>query len=149
MPDAFKAQMIVKFPYVDILAHVADIYAVMRDARIGIVPEVLGGGFKLKILNYAFARLPICGLNDALSGLDEHELSNMLVVQSFEEMGDVIVKHIDDFYLLNKMQMKSYEVFEETFGLSTTTNRLQAALRSPEPRQKGMFELAGCEYIRH
>jgi polysaccharide biosynthesis protein PslH len=149
MPDAFKAQMIVKFPYVDIRARVADIYAVMRDARIGIVPEVLGGGFKLKILNYAFARLPICGLNDALSGLDEHELSNMLVVQSFEEMGDVIVKHIDDFYLLNKMQMKSYEVFEETFGLSTTTNRLQAALRSPEPRQKGMFELAGCEYIRH
>ena len=143
MPDAFKARVTVKFPYVDIRAPVADIYPVMRDARIGIVPEVLGGGFKLKILDYAFARLPICGLKDALSGLDEHELSNMLVVESFEEMGDVIVKHIDDFYLLNKMQMKSYEVFEKSFDSSTTTHRLQAALRSRQPRQEDMFELAG------
>src|SRR5258708_27003224 len=130
-------------------AGVGDMGDGMGDGRIGIGPEVLGGGFKVKRLNYAVGRLPSCGRNDALSGLDEHELSNMLVVQSFEEMGDVIVKHIDDFYLLNKMQMKSYEVFEETFGLSTTTNRLQAALRSREPRQKGMFQLAGCEYIRH
>jgi glycosyltransferase involved in cell wall biosynthesis len=145
MPDAFKAQMIVKFPYVDIRAQVADIYALMRDARIGVVPEVLGGGFKLKILDYAFARLPICGLKDALSGLDAYELGNMLVAESFEEMGDMIVKHIDDFYLLNKMQMKSYEVFEETFGLSTTTNCLQAALRSRQTRQEDRFELANYE----
>jgi len=57
----------------------------------------------------------------------------------------MIVKHIDDFYLLNKMQMKSYEVFEETFGLSTTTNRLQAALRSRQPWQEGVLELASYE----
>jgi len=145
MPDAFKARVTVKFPYVDIRAPVADIYPVMRDARIGIVPEVLGGGFKLKILDYAFARLPICGLKDALSGLDEYELGNMLVAGSFEEMGDMIVKHIDDFYLLNKMQMKSYEVFEETFGLSTTMNRLQAARRSRQPWQEGVLELASYE----
>jgi hypothetical protein len=43
------------------------------------------------------------------------------------------------------MQMKSYEVFEETFGLSTTTNRLQAALRSRQPWQEGVLELASYE----
>jgi glycosyltransferase involved in cell wall biosynthesis len=130
MPNAFKARMLVDFPYVDILGGVADIYALMREARIGVVPEVLGGGFKLKILDYAFGRLPICGLKGALSGLDEDELSQMLVVESFDQMGAAIVKHIDDFYFLNKMQTKTYEIFEKAFSLSTSTNLLEAAFRS-------------------
>jgi len=32
------------------------------------VAEVLGGGFKLKLLDYAFAKLPIFGLRMAVEG---------------------------------------------------------------------------------
>ncbi|CAN0550664.1 unnamed protein product, partial [Laminaria digitata] len=48
---------------------VDSIYEYLDTARIAVVPERLGGGFKLKALDYVFNRLPIAALENAFEGM--------------------------------------------------------------------------------
>jgi len=56
-----------RFPTVTFVGAVADVRPYMAEARIALVPDLLGG-FKLKGLDYVFNRVPILALSVALPG---------------------------------------------------------------------------------
>ena len=78
---------------------------------------MLGGGFKLKVMDYAFERLPIFGLRDALAGTTPEEQSAMFLAESIEGLAKTIVENIDNLDNLNRNQAVLFELFSERFGL--------------------------------
>lgn len=107
---------------------VADLSGVLAKSRGGLAAETLGGGFKLKLLDYAFARLPIFGLRTAVDGTTADEQSAMYLAGTMEGLANAIIGSIDDLAALNGNQAKLFELMSSRFGLEQGTERLRDIL---------------------
>lgn len=105
-----------------------DISEVAGKCRAGLVPELFGGGFKLKMLDYGFARLPIFGLRNAIAGITEEERSAMFLAEGVTGLGAKIVENIDNLDLLNQSQARLFALFSDRFGLESSAARMRRAL---------------------
>ncbi|MCP3460067.1 glycosyltransferase [Bradyrhizobium sp. CCGUVB23] len=105
-----------------------DISEIACRCRAGLVPELFGGGFKLKMLDYAFARLPIFGLKNAIAGTTEEEQSAMFLAESVTGLGAKIVENIDNLDMLNQSQARLFTMFSDRFGLESSAARMHRAL---------------------
>jgi glycosyltransferase involved in cell wall biosynthesis len=85
------------------------------EARLAVVPEVIGGGFKLKFLNYIFNRVPVATLRDAAAGLPAEATEAMLCCGSLEALVKAIVAAIDDLKMLNSMQERAFDAAKNLF----------------------------------
>lgn len=83
---------------------VADIAPHFANARIAVVPEEIGGGFKLKFLDYIFGRVAVASLTHATAGLPEAIRSAMICRDDIGSLVQAIVAHIDDTDALSLMQ---------------------------------------------
>lgn len=106
---------------------VQDVEPLMAGARIAVVPEAIGGGFKLKFLDYFFGRVPVATLRQAVAGLPPELRRQTLAVDSLQELIDTIVAHIDEFDLLNRLQQ---EAFAQSRALFTWKDRGDALKRA-------------------
>jgi polysaccharide biosynthesis protein PslH len=87
----------------------------LSQARMAIVPEVIGGGFKLKFLDYLFTRVPIATLADAAAGLPPALREHMLLRDDLETLTAEIVADIDRFEVLNRRQEQAFELARSLF----------------------------------
>lgn len=85
------------------------------NARIGVVPELIGGGFKLKFLDYFFSRLPVATIADAAAGLPVSLRKQCLQGDDLESLVSEIVGQIDNLPLLNEMQREAFELSQTRF----------------------------------
>lgn len=74
---------------------VDDLEPHMRAARIAAVPEAIGGGFKLKFLDYIFSRVPVATIAHAAAGLPGHIRDSMIQSDDMACLVRDIVRHID------------------------------------------------------
>ncbi len=102
-----------------------DVSTIVSASRGGLVPDLLGGGFKLKVLDYGFRRLPIFGLRQAVAGTTSEEQSAMLLADDLEELAKTILNHIDDFATLNRSQCSLFKLVSDRFGLVAGTKHLR------------------------
>ena len=94
---------------------VVDVAPLLKSARIAIVHESIGGGFKLKLLDYIFARVPIAMVSQAVAGLSDDLQQSMLTNSSQAGLIDQIVSHIDRFDELNQMQERAFSLANAQF----------------------------------
>jgi polysaccharide biosynthesis protein PslH len=109
-------------------------------ARMAVVPEVIGGGFKLKFLNYIFSRLPVATLREAAAGLPTEAVSAMLCADSLDELVASIVDAMDDFDRLNTMQENAFAAANNLFAWRDRGSDLLRAIesmRTPSPLEVG------------
>jgi glycosyltransferase involved in cell wall biosynthesis len=123
------------------LGFVEDPRPIFRTARMGIVPERTGGGFKLKTLDYIFNRIPIAALNGSTSGLPLVPGLHYLSFPSIPELAQGVAAAIDNFELLNNLQETAYAECRARFdwadrGRALYNAMLQAhrRLQNPEGR---------------
>lgn len=109
---------------------VSDMTEILAASRGGLVAEDLGGGFKLKVLDYAFNRLPIFGLSTAMAGTTADERSAMFLAEDMDTLGETIVETIDDLPRLNRCQETLYDLVSERFGIEAGINRLETIFLS-------------------
>jgi glycosyltransferase involved in cell wall biosynthesis len=83
---------------------VEDIAPHFANARIAIVPEEIGGGFKLKFLDYIFGRVAVASLTHATAGLPDEIRNAMICRQDLAGLVQGIVENIDDTEALTRMQ---------------------------------------------
>lgn len=84
-------------------------------SRIAVVPERSGGGFKLKILDYVFNRVPIAALDGTVAGTPLHAPETMLSFENMDGLVRGIVDRIDDLALLTGIQDRAYEACADRF----------------------------------
>lgn len=111
----------------------ADLSPVLSEARIAVVPELIGGGFKLKFLDYFFARVPVATIGAAAAGLPADMRKELLTSDDLDGLARVIVEQIDRLDSLNRMQ-------SEAFALAQTLYRWE---------DRGAQLLHAIERIRH
>jgi polysaccharide biosynthesis protein PslH len=125
VPQTIMDQYAHRRPHLIFHGRVADISAYFLSSRGGLVPDLLGGGFKLKAMDYAFERLPIFGLKDALAGTTPQEQSAMFLADSLDDLAATIVHNIDDLDALNRNQGTLFKLFSDRFGLAAGVQRLR------------------------
>jgi glycosyltransferase involved in cell wall biosynthesis len=77
-------------------------------ARLAIVPERTGGGFKLKVLDYVFNRLPIAALEHAVAGVPLRAHDSILLYPDHRSLALGVREAIDDLGLLNRLHRSAY-----------------------------------------
>jgi polysaccharide biosynthesis protein PslH len=107
---------------------VTDVAPFLDRARIGIVPESIGGGFKLKFLDYVFGRVPVATVSQAVAGLSEELRLAMLKNDSLAGLVSEIVSHIDRFDELNRMQERAFAVGKAQFDWNVRGKRFLQAI---------------------
>jgi glycosyltransferase involved in cell wall biosynthesis len=98
-----------RFPWVDVVGSVPDVTPYLADARIGLVPDVLGG-FKLKTLDYVFSRTPIFAIEGAVPGTPLENGRGLRLFGDHDQMARGIVDAIDDTASLNTQQDVAFKL---------------------------------------
>jgi polysaccharide biosynthesis protein PslH len=111
-----------------VVGQVDSIWPHLDGARIAIVPEEVGGGFKLKILDYVFNRLPVAAFRDSVAGMPLRAPDSMLTFASFHELATGVVKAMDDLDLLNRLQERAYAACAHRFDWPTRGSDLHNAV---------------------
>ncbi len=107
---------------------VTDAAPFLARARIAIVPESIGGGFKLKFLDYIFGRVPVATVSQAAAGLPEELQRSMLSNDSLPGLVQEIVSHIDRLDELNRMQERAFTHGKAQFRWSVRGERFRQAI---------------------
>ena len=100
----------------------------MESARIAIVPERNGGGFKLKVLEYIFNRTPIFALEGSVAGVPlEHDDSIQLYPDQ-RALALGVWHAIDDLGRLNRLQNRAFERCRDSFDWPSRGRHFLAAV---------------------
>jgi hypothetical protein len=92
------------------------------------VPECIGGGFKLKFLDYIFGRLPVATLSQAAAGLSPDLRRTLLTNDTLDGLVRAIVSHMGRFEKLNRMQERAFALARERYRWNTRGDELKQAI---------------------
>lgn len=118
------------------LGFVEDPQPIFRTARMGIVPERTGGGFKLKTLDYIFNRIPFAALSGSTPGLPLKPGLHYLSFRSIPELAQGVAVAIDNVELLNNLQEAAYAECCARFDWADRGRALYDAMLQAHHRQK-------------
>jgi glycosyltransferase involved in cell wall biosynthesis len=117
---------------------VEDVSPYLAEARLGVVAERVGGGFKMKVLDYIFHRVPMLILAGTAPGLNLRHDRSFIACHSHEELASAAVRMIDDLPLLNRLQEAAFDTCEKGYELGDRGHKLvgwisnlQASARRP------------------
>lgn len=130
--EAFLDEMRRLYPGIDITGRVADISPYFGNARLAIIPEHSGGGFKLKALDYVFHRTPVAALKGAVAGIPLRAGENILLFNRYKELADGVLSVIDDLPYLNRLQESAYTTCAHAFDWRQRGRMLLTAINTLE-----------------
>lgn len=117
VPEALKATLQARVRATRFHGFVTDetMLALLANTRLAVVPELIGGGFKLKFLDYLFGRVPIATLAAAAAGVPRALQAHMIVRGDLEALTSAIVTDIERFDVLNARQERGFELAQTLF----------------------------------
>jgi glycosyltransferase involved in cell wall biosynthesis len=95
-------------------------------SRLAVCIDEVGGGFKLKILDYLYMGMPIAGMRSALEGIPSSLGVNKF--DNFSELIDFIYKIHHNNALLNAMSVSNATLYKGMFSKVTFTDKLHNLL---------------------
>ncbi|HEY5759999.1 MAG TPA: glycosyltransferase [Steroidobacter sp.] len=109
VPDDLKQTLMASSRATRFEGFVEDLGPFLSQARIAIVPELIGGGFKLKFLDYIFGRVPVATVDAAAAGLPAKLREDLITSTDFSGLTSAIIEHIDGLERLNRLQTAAFE----------------------------------------
>lgn len=142
VPEALLAELRPQLKATVFHGFVDDVAPWFANARLAVVPEIIGGGFKLKFLDYIFARLPVATIASATAGLPPAIRDHLLNCPDLPALVAAIVAHIDRLAVLNDMQRQAFAAAGRLFDWPERGRALRDAIvacqrgRPAEPEQQ-------------
>jgi len=127
--EEFRESWIPKLKATRFLGFVDDLDRTMNDSRLGLIIEATGGGFKLKLLDYLFSRVPIAALEGSFEGVPQNVAKHFIIQPTAENLADAIISTVDRLDILNEMQESSYRAAEGLFDWGENGRQFVDALR--------------------
>lgn len=109
VPDDLKQTLLANSRATHFQGFVTELGPFLAQARIAIVPELIGGGFKLKFLDYIFGRVPVATVDAAAAGLPQRLREDLITSDDFEGLTSAIIDNIDRLEHLNRIQSAAFE----------------------------------------
>jgi glycosyltransferase involved in cell wall biosynthesis len=129
---AWFAVLAKQYPWASFQANVPSVTPYLDQARIGLIPEALGGGFKLKALDYIFRGLPLASVEAALSGVPVDPRSEAIAASDPASLAEAVAARIDDLPFLNHAAAKALENCRSAFRWEDRGAILARALENPD-----------------
>ena len=107
---------------------VPDIEPYLDDARIAIVPERNGGGFKLKVLEYVFNRVPVFALTGSFAGVPLSHNDSVMLYPDHAALAHGVLEAIDDVDRLNRLQERAFVACSDRFDWSSRGRQIVSAI---------------------
>lgn len=133
---AWFAALAKQHPWASFEANVPSVAPYLDKARIGLIPEALGGGFKLKALDYIFRGLPLASVEAALSGVPIDSLTEAIAAPDPESLAKEVAAKIDDLRFLNHAAANALEACRTAFRWEDRGVTLARALENPAAFQR-------------
>lgn len=137
-PDDVVARLRAEFPTVAVSGSVETVTPYLAGARLGIVAEEIGGGFKHKVLDYVFNRVPVAALAGSVAGVPLVPGTTILEFADIPRLVDGIIGSIDDVARLDAMQDAAFDACDGRFdwsdrgqALAGTLMRMRHRMRPP------------------
>jgi len=114
MPEFFSKLICQKFSFVKLRLNYSNIDDLINISRLAIAPDQVGGGFKLKLLDYFYLGLPVFGLEHSMNGID----SNTIGVDRFSRYAslvDGVLLSINDIEKLDVMSKSNQNLLRNCF----------------------------------
>lgn len=102
----------------------------LDSARIAIVPERTGGGFKLKVLDYVFNRLPVAAIENSVAGMPLEANQSILTYPHCKALAGGVLGAMDDLDLLNNLQERAFAACADLFDWKSRGRALLDAARA-------------------
>jgi hypothetical protein len=135
VPDSFRKAWETRVKATRFHGFVEDLGNFLAERRMGLVIEETGGGFKNKILEHVFNRLPIAAIKDSMTGLPMIPGLDYLSFESMRELAHGVAAVIDDIERLNSLQRAAYEKCDSGVDWSDRGRTLCNAVREAIDRQ--------------
>lgn len=134
-----------RFPNVAIHGRVDAVEPYLQNARISLIPERIGGGFKTKVLNAVFQRSPVFALTGSVTEMPLADGKSYRLFPDFPALVEGIIEYIDDLNGLNALQEAAYRACQDGFHWQDRGFTLHKALMaiSPSPKTKNLFPQSG------
>jgi glycosyltransferase involved in cell wall biosynthesis len=132
-PPEFEAEVLRTTTATKMLGRVDSFEDSFAQARLALISEPHGGGFKLKTLDYAFHRVPMIVQAQSVTGLPLADGDGLLEFADIEALVDGALAVLDDFEALNRLQTVAYEKCENAFEWSQRGSRFRDAVRAARP----------------
>jgi polysaccharide biosynthesis protein PslH len=110
---------------------VPEITRYMDEARIAIVPERNGGGFKLKVLEYVFNRLPVFALSGSIAGVPLQHNESVMLFPDHDALAHGVLEAIDDVDRLNGLQERAFAACRDQFDWASRGHQILTAIGQP------------------
>jgi glycosyltransferase involved in cell wall biosynthesis len=109
---------------------VPDVEPYLDNARIAIVPERNGGGFKLKVLEYVFNRVPVFALTGSFAGVPLRHNDSVMLYPDHAALAHGVLEAIDDVDRLNRLQEGAFLACNDRFDWSSRGRQIVSAIAS-------------------
>lgn len=126
--EAFLERLRRKALATQFTGRVDDVDPFMRQARVALVPERHGGGFKLKVLDYVFNRMPILALDGSVAGVPLRHDESILFYPDYEALARGVLRVIDDCDRLNHLQEQAFGACRNAFDWGSRGRQLMTAV---------------------
>lgn len=110
-----KASLEARYPGFNFRGYVDDLDAYLATVRLGLIPDEIGGGFKLRALTHAFRRVPMLAVESALNGMGFTPGRDFVAATDVAEAARIAVTLLDDFDRLNAVQASAFQTCQATF----------------------------------
>ncbi len=114
---------------------VQELLPLLSEARIAVVPELIGGGFKLKFLDYFFGRVPVATVTAAASGIPAPLRGQLLMGEDIAALTQCIVEHIEQVQDLNDRQTALFEQAAALFRWADRGVQLRTKIQALQARK--------------
>jgi len=109
---------------VEVTGSVDDVRPFYREAIAAVVPLNVGGGSRLKILEAMAAGVPVVSTKLGAEGLDSSDGENILLTDGPAEIGEAVIRIIDDNELAGRLIAGGYALIRERYDWSTLGAKL-------------------------
>jgi glycosyltransferase involved in cell wall biosynthesis len=131
-PD-FEAEIRAESRVCRFTGEVPDILPFMSEGRIGVMPDEVGGGFKLKLLDYVFGGLPIATIGSQFNDLPLDMDRDAIARENVADLVAAIVEAMDDIPRLEAMRRRALAACEGRFDWAERGARLAEAIAAISP----------------
>ncbi len=127
-PESFIEELSFMYPWCKFTGRVADVRQYLSGGRIGVMPDDVGGGFKLKYLYYIFAGLPVATIRSQVAGMPIDVDRDFISRGSMEDLVSAIVETVDDIPLLEGMRQRAWNACAPEFNWGERGRRLRQCI---------------------
>lgn len=125
----FRAALQQRYPSVVFSGFVEDLDTHLQGVRLGVIPDTVGRGVKVRLASYIFSRVPMAGIAGAIDGLPIEAGHDFVEASDPATLTALCIALVQDLERLNTLQNNAFAACDGRFDWRTRGADIVEAIR--------------------